>query len=66
MDGNDLVEILMTIDQDGNGEVDFEEFVSLMTNTDIFMQAVEGHAVNEVEADQYKKRGNSTFYLYNL
>ena len=53
----------MTIDQDGNGEVDFEEFVSLMTNTDIFMQAVEGHAVNEVEADQYKKRGNSTFLL---
>ena len=56
----------MTIDQDGNGEVDFEEFVSLMTNTDIFMQAVEGHAVNEVEADQYKKRGNSTFLLLNF
>ena len=56
----------MTIDQDGNGEVDFEEFVSLMTNTDIFMQAVEGHAVNEVEADQYKKRGNSTFLLVKL
>ena len=56
----------MTIDQDGNGEVDFEEFVSLMTNTDIFMQAVEGHAVNEVEVDQYKKRGNSTFLLVKL
>ena len=47
----------MTIDQDGNGEVDFEEFVSLMTNTDIFIQAVEGHAVNGAEAEQYKKRG---------
>ena len=42
MDGNDLVEILTTIDHDQNGEVDFEEFLNLMTNTDIFIQAVEG------------------------
>ena len=47
----------MTIDHDGNGEVDFEEFLSLMTNTDIFIQAVEGGAVNEAEIDSYKKRG---------
>ena len=42
VDGNDLVEILTTIDHDQNGEVDFEEFLNLMTNTDIFIQAVEG------------------------
>ena len=47
----------MTIDHDGNGEVDFEEFLSLMTNTDIFIQAVEGGTVNEAEIDSYKKRG---------
>ena len=60
----------MTIDHDGNGEVDFEEFLSLMTNTDIFIQAVEGGTVNEAEIDSYKKRGqflnliNSTYFSF--
>ena len=42
VDGNDLMDILTTIDHDQNGEIDFEEFLNLMTNTDIFIQAVEG------------------------
>ena len=54
VDGNDLVEILMTIDHDGNGEVDFEEFLSLMTNTNIFIQAVDG--TTDAKNDQYRKR----------
>ena len=45
----------MTIDHDGNGEVDFEEFLSLMTNTDIFIQAVEG-GQTEAEVEHYRKR----------
>ena len=45
----------MTIDHDGNGEVDFEEFLSLMTNTDIFIQAVEGDQT-EAEVEHYRKR----------
>ena len=58
VDGNDLVEILMTIDHDGNGEVDFEEFLSLMTNTNTFIQAVDGVRDEEKERrEEYRKRG---------
>jgi len=57
VDGNDLVEILMTIDHDGNGEVDFEEFLSLMTNTNTFIQAVDGVRDEEKERrEEYRKR----------
>lgn len=54
VDGNDLVEILMTIDHDGNGEVDFEEFLNLMTNTNVFIQAVDGSP--DAKNDHYRKR----------
>ena len=48
----------MTIDHDGNGEVDFEEFLSLMTNTNIFIQAVDGVRDEEKERrEEYRKRG---------
>ena len=40
VNGDDLAEIMLTLDHDGNGEVDFDEFLNLMTNTDIFIQAV--------------------------
>ena len=41
------MDILTTIDHDQNGEIDFEEFLNLMTNTDIFIQAVEGGQTDE-------------------
>ena len=41
------MDILTTIDHDQNGEIDFEEFLNLMTNTDIFIQAVEGGHTDE-------------------
>ena len=48
----------MTIDHDGNGEVDFEEFLSLMTNTNTFIQAVDGVRDEEKERrEEYRKRG---------
>lgn len=31
---------MMTMDGDGNGEVDFEEFLSLMTDTEMFIEAL--------------------------
>ena len=44
----------MTIDHDGNGEVDFEEFLNLMTNTNVFIQAVDGSP--DAKNDHYRKR----------
>ena len=51
VNGDDLAEIMMTLDHDGNGEVDFDEFLNLMTNTDIFLGAI-----SEGENEEMKKR----------
>ena len=35
-----LLEVMMTLDGDGNGEVDFDEFLKLMTDTEMFIEAI--------------------------
>merc|ERR550519_2585944 len=49
VNGDDLAEIMMTLDHDGNGEVDFDEFLTLMTNTDIFLEAISEGANEEMK-----------------
>ena len=51
---------MMSLDHDGNGEVDFEEFLHLMTNTDLFIAAI-----SESETDEMRKRGKFYFDLTN-
>ena len=57
VNGDDLAEIMMTLDHDGNGEVDFDEFLNLMTNTDIFLEAI-----SEGANEEMKKRRESFNY----
>ncbi|CAG5083928.1 Oidioi.mRNA.OKI2018_I69.PAR.g10502.t1.cds [Oikopleura dioica] len=40
LDEDEINEVMMTMDGDGNGEVDFEEFLSLMTDTEMFIEAL--------------------------
>ena len=35
----DIEDVMMKLDEDGNGEIDFEEFLNLMTNTEMFLEA---------------------------
>ena len=38
----EIVDVLQVIDEDGNGEIDFEEFLSLMTSTEKFLATLRG------------------------
>ena len=40
LDEDEINDVMMTMDGDGNGEVDFEEFLSLMTDTEMFIEAL--------------------------
>jgi len=51
VNSDDLVEIMVSLDHDGNGEVDFEEFLHLMTNTDLFIAAI-----SDNDTDEMRKR----------
>ena len=62
VNGDDLAEIMMTLDHDGNGEVDFDEFLNLMTNTDIFLEAISDGANEEMK----KRRESFMFFSYNF
>lgn len=35
----DIEDVMKRMDEDGNGEIDFEEFLNLMTNTEMFLEA---------------------------
>ena len=53
-----LVEIMLSLDHDGNGEVDFDEFLNLMTNTDVFLEVLNSDNNNDTEAKrEARKRG---------
>ena len=56
VNSDDLVEIMVSLDHDGNGEVDFEEFLHLMTNTDLFIAAI-----SDNDTDEMRKRGKFKF-----
>ncbi|KAK3736135.1 hypothetical protein QZH41_004642 [Actinostola sp. cb2023] len=38
---DEIIEVLTSMDKDGNGEIDFEEFLSLMTNTERFLEGLD-------------------------
>ena len=54
VNGDDLIEIMRTLDHDGNGEVDFAEFLNLMTSTDLFLAAINPDID---ESSDQRKRG---------
>jgi hypothetical protein len=39
IDQEDIEDVMLKLDEDGNGEIDFEEFLNLMTNTEMFLEA---------------------------
>ena len=38
----EIEEVLQVIDEDGNGEIDFDEFLSLMTSTEKYLATLRG------------------------
>jgi hypothetical protein len=54
VNGDDLIEIMRTLDHDGNGEVDFAEFLNLMTSTDLFLAAI--NPDDQSTSDDQRKR----------
>ena len=58
-----LVEIMLSLDHDGNGEVDFDEFLNLMTNTDVFLEVLNTDNNDDTEAKrEARKRGKGRSY----
>ena len=58
-----LVEIMLSLDHDGNGEVDFDEFLNLMTNTDVFLEVLNTDKNDDTEAKrEARKRGKGRFH----
>ena len=50
---------MLSLDHDGNGEVDFDEFLNLMTNTDVFLEVLNTDNNDDTEAKrEARKRGN--------
>ena len=49
---------MLSLDHDGNGEVDFDEFLNLMTNTDVFLEVLNTDSNDDTEAKrEARKRG---------
>jgi len=40
IDSAGLLEVMLTLDGDGNGEVDFDEFLKIMTDTEMFIEVL--------------------------
>ena len=38
----EIEDVLHVIDEDGNGEIDFEEFLALMTSTEKYLETLKG------------------------
>merc|ERR1712126_322137 len=56
VNGDDLVEIMLSLDHDGNGEVDFDEFLNLMTNTDVFLEVLNTDSNDDTEAKREARK----------
>ena len=55
---------MLSLDHDGNGEVDFDEFLNLMTNTDVFLEVLNTDHDDDTEAKrEARKRGKFTVYF---
>nr|XP_039253371.1 uncharacterized protein LOC120330477 [Styela clava] len=39
LEEDEIHDVMMRLDKDGNGEIDFEEFLNMMTNTEMFLEA---------------------------
>ena len=54
---------MLSLDHDGNGEVDFDEFLNLMTNTDVFLEVLNTDTDDDTEAKrEARKRGMTHFH----
>ena len=60
IDQEDIEDVMMKLDEDGNGEIDFEEFLNLMTNTEMFLEAF-ARKKNHEDADQHGYRDHLLF-----
>merc|ERR1711917_130691 len=49
------------LDHDGNGEVDFDEFLHLMTNTDVFIEVITSENKDEKERNDARRKGMQFF-----
>ena len=65
----EIEDVLHVIDEDGNGEIDFEEFLTLMTSTEKYLATLKGTAelcchVCEVQYGiiQYNNNNNRVKY----
>ena len=56
IDGADLTEVMLTLDGDGNGEVDFDEFLKLMTDTEMFIEALAEKNTDVIHRKPVSKR----------
>ena len=57
IDQEDIEDVMMKLDEDGNGEIDFEEFLNLMTNTEMFLEAFarkKNHDGNDANEHGYR------------
>ncbi|XP_001637910.3 uncharacterized protein LOC5517849 [Nematostella vectensis] len=52
----EIVEVLMAMDKDGNGEIDFGEFLHLMTNTERFLEGF------DTNCQSSRKRRETTLF----
>ena len=62
VDGDDLMEIMRILDHDGNGEVDFDEFLHLMTNTDVFIEVITSENIDQKERNDARRKGKLSSY----
>merc|ERR1711911_387271 len=56
---------MMILDHDGNGEVDFDEFLHLMTNTDVFIEVITSENKDEKERNDARRKGMQFFGYQN-
>jgi len=47
---------MLSLDHDGNGEVDFDEFLNLMTNTDVFLEVLNTDSNDDTEAKREARK----------
>ena len=57
---------MLSLDHDGNGEVDFDEFLNLMTNTDVFLEVLNTDSNDDTEAKREARKRGMTHELWPI
>lgn len=58
LESHQIAEVMLSIDHDGNGEIDFEEFMHLMTNTERFIDSLANDLMSDDEKAESKRKEN--------